>query len=187
MIYSKLSLKTGGGIISERQQAEQEERHIYIGKGGSEWFNDWNRLPSIIPESCMRGRLPYRLQNLLDKARMIYFEGCRRNLIYEGRIRQFTDDTVQMMEEMTVLADNAGKEAEGKSNVAGMLREIRKRLEMSIETQRFTYKDTEYSLPSEEGMTEKNYFISNPALQNIVKRDLERIDTSFKPGSGFLE
>ena len=127
----------------------------------------------------MRGRLPDKLQNLLDKARKIYFEGCRRNLIYEGRIRQFSDDTVQMMEEMTALVDNAGKEAEGKSNADGMLREIRKRLEMSIETQQFTYKDTEYSLPREEGMTaeiEKNYFISNPALQNIVKRDLDRID-----------
>ena len=158
---------------------EQEERHIYMGKGGAKWFNDWNRLPSIVPESCMRGRLPDKLQNLLDKARKIYFEGCRRNLIYEGRIRQFSDDTVQMMEEMTALVDNAGKEAEGKSNADGMLREIRKRLEMSIETQQFTYKDMEYSLPREEGMTaeiEKNYFISNPALQNIVKRDLDRID-----------
>ena len=37
MIYPRLSLKNGGGIVSEQQQAEQDHSavHILIGLGGT--------------------------------------------------------------------------------------------------------------------------------------------------------
>ena len=158
-------------------------RHLYIGKGGSELFSDWSLLPSIIPMSCMEGDIPYRLQKMLDEAKTIYTEAKEMQLIYGDRIRQFTSNTVQKLEEMKVLAENVNVEGKEKTKAVSILRDVKEKLEASIEMEQLKYQDTEYSLPKGSIATEKieetireDYFVSSPALQNLVKRELEKVN-----------
>ena len=158
-------------------------RHLYIGKGGSELFSDWSLLPSIIPMSCMEGEIPGRLQKMLNEAKTIYTEAKEMQLIYGDKIRQFTSDTVQKLEEMKALAANVDVEGEEKTKAVSILRDVKAKLEASIKMEQLKYQDTEYSLPKGSMTTEKieenireDYFVSSPALQTLVKRDLEKMN-----------
>ena len=160
-----------------------EKRHIYMGKGGSELFNNWNQLPPITPVSCIEGDIPYELQKLLDEAKEIYTEAKEMQLIYGDRIRQFTSDTIQKLEEMKALAANVDVGWEERTKAVSILRDVKAKLEASIKTEQLKYQDTEYSLPKGSIATEKieetireDYFVSSPALQTLVKRDLEKVN-----------
>ena len=158
-------------------------RHLYIGKGGSELFSDWSLLPSIIPTSCMEGDIPRRLQKMLNEAKTIYTEAKEMQLIYGDKIRQFTSDTVQKLEEMKALAANVDVEGEEKTKAVSILGDVKAKLEASIKMEQLKYQDTEYSLPKGSMATEKieenireDYFVSSPALQTLVKRELEKVN-----------
>ena len=158
-------------------------RHLYIGKGGSELFPDWSLLPSIIPTSCMEGDIPGRLQKMLNEAKTIYIEAKEMQLIWGDKIRQFTSDTVQKLEEMKALAANVDVEGEEKTKAVSILGDVKAKLEASIKREQLKYQDTEYSLPKGSMATEKieenireDYFVSSPALQTVVKRDLEKVN-----------
>ena len=160
-----------------------EKRHIYMGKGGSELFNNWNQLPPITPVSCIKGDIPREQQKLLDEAKTIYTEAKEMQLIYGDRIRQFTSDTVQKLEEMKALAANVDVGWEEKTKAVSRLRDVKGKLEASIKTEQLKYQDTKYSLPKGSIATDKieetireDYFVSSPALQTLVKRDLEKVN-----------
>ena len=166
----------------EETEKIKETRHLYMGKGGSDLFNNWNQLPPITPVSCIKGEIPHKQQKLLDEAQTVYTEAKKMQLIYGDRIRQFTDDTVQKLEEMKVLAANVDVEWE-EINALSRLRDVKAKLETSIEIEQLKYQDTEYSLPKGSCATEKieetvrkDYFVSSPALQTLVRRDLEKVN-----------
>ena len=164
-------------------EEEFQKRHIYMGKGGSVLFNNWNQLPPITPVSCIKGDIPREQQKLLDEAKTIYTEAKEMQLIYGDRIRQFTSDTVQKLEEMKALAANVDVGWEERTKAVSILRDVKAKLEASIKTEQLKYQDTEYSLPKGSIATEKieetireDYFVSSPALQTLVKRDLEKVN-----------
>ena len=164
-------------------EEEFQKRHIYMGKGGSALFNNWNQLPPITPVSCIKGDIPREQQKLLDEAKTIYTEAKEMQLIYGDRIRQFTSDTVQKLEEMKALAANVDVGWEERTKAVSILRDVKAKLEASIKTEQLKYQDTEYSLPKGSIATEKieetireDYFVSSPALQTLVKRDLEKVN-----------
>ena len=154
-----------------------------MGKGGSVLFNNWNQLPPITPVSCIKGDIPREQQKLLDEAKTIYTEAKEMQLIYGDRIRQFTSNTVQKLEEMKALAANVDVGWEERTKAVSILRDVKAKLEASIKTEQLKYQDTEYSLPKGSIVTEKieetireDYFVSSPALQTLVKRDLEKVN-----------
>ena len=164
-------------------EEEFQKRHIYMGKGGSALFNNWNQLPPITPVSCIKGDIPREQQKLLDEAKTIYTEAKEMQLIYGDRIRQFTSDTVQKLEEMKLFAPKVDVEGEEKTSDVSILRDAKAKLEVSIKTEQLKYQDTEYSLPKGSCATEKieetireDYFVSSPVLQTLVKRDLEKVN-----------
>ena len=82
-----------------------------------------------------------------------------------------------------MLAENVNVEGKEKTKAVSILRDVKEKLEASIEMEQLKYQDTEYSLPKGSIATEKieetireDYFVSSPALQNLVKRELEKVN-----------
>ena len=120
---------------------------------------------------------------MLNEAKTIYIEAKEMQLIWGDKIRQFTSDTVRKLEEMKVLAANVDVEGEEKTKAVSILGDVKAKLEASIKMEQLKCQDTEYSLPKGSMATEKieenireDYFVSSPALQTLVKRELEKVN-----------
>ena len=161
----------------------QEGRHYYVGKGGSNLFNNWNQLPSLIPLSCTGDHTPNRLQKILDASVSAYTAAKEMQLIYGDKIRQFAPETVQAIADTSAYAKTAETKAEANPAQAVLvLKDAKAKLENCIAEDSMKYVDTAYSLPKGSIATEKieetireDYFVASPAFHTLVRQDIERV------------
>lgn len=166
---------------SQYFQGAQAGRHYYIGKGGSDLFNNWQKLPSLIPLSLIDGHVPAKLQEILTDSDRIYRAAKAAGLIQGDAIMKLTSDAAQSLEQAMNYAASAKQKAESSgAQRALILQDSCTRLQAALDG--LTYENAGYSIPKgsvatpaiEERIRE-DYFVSSPALQTMVREDMERI------------
>ena len=163
-------------------EEEPKERHIYMGKGGSALFNNWNDLPALTPNSLIEEPAPARLQKMLDSSRSVYEEAKNVGLIDGNKIRRFSEKTLAEWESLKKEVLEVKENSEStREEMSFRLEQIKKDLISSVQKETIQYMDTGYSLPQGSTAVERieevireDYFVSSPALHTLVRRELEK-------------
>ena len=157
-------------------------RHYYEGKGASKWFSDWRDMTSLTPNSHNEGKLlPDKLRDITEGAEVLYRQAVENGFLQESRIMCLSEDSAGMIQQslgevMQLEAraeQDVGKAAVYYNQAIGILRK-------TLDT--VTTVETGYALPTGSNVAEdrervrKDFFFISPALQNMVKVDLGRIN-----------
>lgn len=163
--------------------SDEAGRHYYEGKTVQGMkFNDWRRLPSLTPQSLIQlESVPYQLKEMVEEAGNLYDEAESKNI--------FDDQNyICKPDESSIVKINALLEECNKLEISLEQREQIQTAKDIMEALMAAADDikmiaTEYSLPNDgfqgnrmdKVRLRKDYFVSSPVYQSIVKDILKEL------------
>ena len=153
--------------------------HYYEGGGASEWFNDWRKLPALIPASVIRKENAPRAVILqIEEMDRIYKAAADHHLLEGSRCMKLTEESRRAIRDALDQAERAKKSLSARpEKTAAVCRAVKELLEEALAG--ITTEPTPYSLPegskNNDEIIEKirrDYFFISPAIRAMMEADI---------------
>ncbi len=164
---------------------KQSGRHYYEGKKNPTIeFTDWNKLPSITPNSLIEmDRVPHDLAILVNDARSLYDKAYEYGLLKDSVLYTVDKEWIKGLEEA---CENCEKKAETVTKAKDIkeletaLEELRKFENAQLVKEGFELKtDGDRNQVEFIRSMEEDYFVAAPAAQEKVEKEIKVLDELF--------
>lgn len=164
--------------------AKSVGRHYYEGKEipGVE-FTDWNKLPSITPQSLIDlSNVPKDLAELISESRELYSKACELGVIDgESYICTLPEETVSKMTDVCDSCEKVVAGAKNPQDIAALekaLSELEHALELPLTRTAFSFpQDGNRSTNEFIGSIREDHFVYSPAVHPLVRKNVSEIET----------
>lgn len=165
--------------------------HYYEGRGASNLFNDWRKLPTLIPARIIENdSAPREVVKQIAEMDVLYKAAVDNNLLNGNRCMKLSDDSKATLQEALRRLEKAKKDIATQPEKTGAIcNSVKETLQSALDavgTEPTSYILPEGSKANDEDieLIRRDYFIISPAIQAMMREDIELVNAV---SNGLLE